>query len=93
MGSSGDFGRRSIVVPEDLGFGETPPQMVEPVFVPRVVVNGTHVSVKGGLVLIDGWEDVTAPTHSEKRCVGRGAMSVSTARALAEQILRKIKAA
>jgi hypothetical protein len=78
-----------IVVPEDIGYGEAP-EMTEPVIVQRVVVSGTYVSVKGGMVLIDGWEDLTTINGKEKRCVGRGAMSADTARAMAEQILMKL---
>jgi hypothetical protein len=90
MGSDGKRKPRwGLVVPEDIGFGDMP-ELTEPIIIPRVVVSGTHVVLRGEMVLIDGWEDLQTINGAEKRCVGRGAMTVETARDMIDQLMGKM---
>jgi hypothetical protein len=78
-----------LILPDD-EYDDDMPELTEPIIVPRVIVSGMHVKVTGGMVLIDGWEDLKTVNGLEHRVVGRGAMTIEVAQGLLEDLLAKL---
>jgi hypothetical protein len=80
---------RGLVVPEDDELPEVL-ELTEPIIIPRVVLTGVRVTVKGGMVLTECWEDMELGGRNERRLVGRGAFTTETAYQLIDELLRKL---